>query len=208
MLVRYLQLLARWNASYNLTAVRDPLAMVSRHVIDSAVVLPFVHGRRVLDVGTGAGLPGLILAVLRPELHCVLLDSSAKRLRFCIQAVAELRVRNVEIVRSRIEHYVSDARFSTVIARAFGTLNTIWQSSARVLLRDGRLLVMKGRYPMRELEELGPIRARARVVPLAIPGSSAPRHLVIIPASAGDVSDGSALCSDGVAIVPTAGEAG
>ena len=139
---------------------------------------------------SGAGLPGIILAVLQPELHCVLLDSSAKRLRFCVQAVAELRLRNVEIVRSRIEHYACDRRFSTVIARAFSALNAIRQASGRLLLSRGRLLVMKGRYPTRELEELGPFRARARVVPLTIPGSSASRHLVIIPASAGDLCDG------------------
>lgn len=207
-LVHYIQLLAKWNARYNLTGVRDPSAMVSRHVVDSAVVLPFVSGTRVLDVGTGAGLPGLILAVLQPELHCVLLDISAKRLRFCVQAVAELRVRNVEIVRSRIEHYAAHARFSTVVARAFGTLNAVWESTGRLLLSDGRLVVMKGRYPRQELEALGPTRARTRVVPLDIPGSSGQRHVVIITGSEENLGDGDLRCSGGVATLPAVGEVG
>lgn len=180
-LIRYVELLSRWNRAYNLTAVRAPVDMVRRHLLDSVVILPYVHGRRLLDIGTGAGLPGLVVALARPDLECVLIDSSAKKTRFCRQAVAELRLANVEVIRARVQAYRPARPFDTVVARAFGRLAALVAHAERLCAPGGRLLAMKGQTPQAELAELGALRDRARVVPLHVPGLDARRHLVIVP---------------------------
>ena len=180
-LIRYVELLSHWNRAYNLTAVRDPLDMVRRHLLDSAVILPYVHGRRLLDIGTGAGLPGLVVALARPDLECVLIDSSAKKIRFCRQAAAELRLANVEVVQARVQAYRAAPTFDTVVARAFGRLGELAVQAERLCTPGGRLLAMKGKAPRAELADLGALRTQARVVPLRVPGLDARRHLVIVP---------------------------
>jgi 16S rRNA (guanine527-N7)-methyltransferase len=180
-LMGYVALLSRWNRTYNLTGVRSPVEMVRRHVLDSLVLLPYVHGRRMLDVGTGAGVPGLVLALARPELECVLLDRSAKKVRFCRQAAAELAAANVDVVQMRVQDYACERLFDSVVARAFAALSELVEHARRLCAPHGRLLAMKGRCPQAELEALGALRERARVVALRVPGLDAQRHLVILP---------------------------
>ncbi len=174
----YLRLLERWNRAYNLTAVRDPEAMVIRHLLDSLSILPWVKGPRVLDVGSGAGLPGVPLAVLRPEHEFCLLDSNGKRTRFLIQVAAELALDNVSVVRSRVQDYRPENLFSSVVSRAFATLADMVADAGRLCAPDGRLLAMKGVFPDDELARLPPGYRVMGVYPLRVPRLDAERHLV------------------------------
>ena len=179
-LLDYLRLLTQWNTTYNLTAVRDPSQMIYRHLLDSIVALPHLRGPRILDVGTGAGLPGIVLAVARPDLQCVLLDSTAKKTRFCIQAVGELGLTNVAVVWSRVEHYSPDAVFSTIIARAFGRVGALLCRTRHLRARHGRWIAMKGANPGAEIEEVRGMGENAQVFALTVPGLPRPRHLVVV----------------------------
>ncbi len=183
-LAAYLALLERWNRAYNLTAVRDPDAMVVRHLLDSLSILPWIEGPRVLDVGSGAGLPGIPLAIARPEVTFCLLDSNGKRTRFLNQVVAELQLNNVEVVRSRVEDYQPDTLFSSVASRAFATLTELLANAGRLCALDGRLLAMKGVFPDDELARLPPDYVLVGVYPLHVPNLEAERCLVhLTPAS-------------------------
>ena len=177
-LMVYLALLERWNRAYNLTAVRDPEAMVVRHVLDSLSILPWVEGPRVLDVGSGAGLPGIPLAIDRPGDEFCLLDSNGKRTRFLTQVVAELRLRNVGVVRSRVEDYQPESLFNSVVSRAFATLADMVAGAGRLCAPGGRLLAMKGIFPDDELARLPPGCVVVGVYPLHVPHLEAERHLV------------------------------
>ena len=194
-LIAFLALLAKWNRAFNLTAVRDPVDMVPRHLLDSLAVLPYLHGPRILDLGSGAGLPGMVLALVDPEREWVLLDSNAKKTRFLTQIVIELRPDNVEVVQARAEAYVPARPFTTVIARALAPLSTVFRLARPLCAAEGRILAMKGLYPEAELAELGPNRPHmpnrahmpntphmkgARVHRLQIPGLAGERHLVQI----------------------------
>ena len=189
-LVAYLQLLARWNRAYNLTAVRDPLEMVHRHVLDSLSAMPYLRAGPCLDVGSGAGLPGLVLAVARPELTWVLLDSNAKKCRFLSQARVDLQLENVRVERNRVEDFHPGARFSTIISRALSNLADFVARAGHLLAPGGCLLAMKGRDPDRELSTLGKLGEQAEVVPVRLPGlADGQRHLVILtPGGAGGPS--------------------
>jgi 16S rRNA (guanine527-N7)-methyltransferase len=176
-------LLAKWNRAFNLTAVRDPVEMVPRHLLDSLAVWPYLHGPRILDLGSGAGLPGMVLALVDPEREWVLLDSNAKKTRFLTQIVIELRPDNVEVVQARAEAYAPARPFTTVIARALAPLSTVFRLARPLCAPEGRILAMKGVYPETELAELGPHRPHtkgARVHRLQIPGLAGERHLVQI----------------------------
>ncbi len=153
--------------------------MVHRHLLDSLSVLPWVHGRRLLDVGSGGGLPGMVIGLARPELRCTLLDSAAKKTRFLLQATAALRVHNVEVVRERVQDYRPPRLYSTVVSRAFASLESLWTMTAPLLELEGRLLAMKGRFPSAELRALECERCRVEVEPLAVPVLGE-RHLVIV----------------------------
>ncbi|HET6593222.1 MAG TPA: 16S rRNA (guanine(527)-N(7))-methyltransferase RsmG [Xanthomonadales bacterium] len=178
-LLGFLEILQRWNRSYNLTAVRDPVEMVSRHLLDSLSVLPWVSGSRLLDAGTGAGLPGVPLAIARQELEVVLLDSAGKKIRFLNQVVRELQLPNAHPVQSRLEAYGPDAGFDVIISRAFSSL-AAFAGAARHLAGGARLLAMKGRYPAAELDDLpGWVRVQS-VEKLSVPGLQEDRHLVIM----------------------------
>ncbi len=178
-LVAFLMLLARWNRAYNLTAVREPMDMVARHLLDSLAVLPYLHGSRILDLGSGAGLPGMVLALADPERRWVLLDSHAKKTRFLTQVAIELRPGNVEVVEARAETYAPACPFATVIARAVAPLATVLRLARRLSTPGGRILVMKGVYPAAELAELPDEAALlARVHPLRVPWVGGERHLV------------------------------
>lgn len=180
-LVAYLRLLHRWNRVYNLSAVRSPADMVPRHVHDSLTLLPFLRGGTLLDVGSGAGLPGVVLAIARSDLRCVLLDSAAKRIRFLVQCVAELGLENAEPVRTRIEDWRDARSFSTVVSRATLALADLWRVSERLLEPDGWALGMRvaapGEAELAALERRG---AKCRVVPCRVPGLPGPRHVVVM----------------------------
>ena len=181
----YLTLLERWNRAYNLTAVRDPEARVVRHVLDSLSILPWLEGPRVLDVGSGAGLPGIPLAIARPEQGFCLLDSNGKRTRFLTQVAAELRLGNVAVVRGRVEDYRPEILFDSVVSRAFSTLADMVADAGRLCAPEGRLLAMKGVFPDDELARLPPGFVVVGVYPLRVPSLDAERHLVhLAPAPA------------------------
>lgn len=180
LLLAFVALLEKWNRSFNLTSVEGAAAMVTHHLLDSLSILPFIKGESVLDVGSGAGLPGLPLAVARPEWRCVLLDSNGKKTRFIQQAVLELRLPNISVVKSRIEEYRPERAFDTVTSRAFSSLVEFVQASRAACGPRTRLLAMKGLYPEAELEEVAAAGYRAEAVRLEIPGLAAERHLVIL----------------------------
>lgn len=177
-LTHYLTLLERWNRAHNLTAVRDPEAMVVRHLLDSLSILPWLQGPRVLDVGSGAGLPGIPLAIVRPDCEFCLLDSNGKRTRFLIQAVAELQLTRISVIRSRVQEYQPATLFNSVVARAFSTLAEMVADAGRLCAPNGRLLAMKGVFPDDELARLPPGYAVVGVYPLHVPYLEAKRHLV------------------------------
>jgi len=171
-------LLAKWNRIYNLTAVREPQEMVSRHLLDSLAVAPFLRAGRLLDVGTGAGLPGLPLAILFPAQSFTLLDSNAKKLRFIRQVVAELGLNNVEIVHERMQEYQPARAFDMVISRAVASLEVLYRQASHVLAPGGRMLFMKGTLPENEMDEFAPGREVLHIERLQVPGLDAERHLI------------------------------
>lgn len=174
----FLDLLVRWNRVYNLTSIRERDAMFSKHLLDSLSVHRYITGPRVLDVGSGAGLPGIPLAIIAPTLGFVLLDSSNKKTRFIRQAVIELGLENVDVQQQRIESFDPGYRFDTVISRAFAALGDFVTTTGRLLGANGRLLAMKGRYPEDELDNLPEGFGLQAVHSLQVSGLDAERHLV------------------------------
>jgi len=180
-LIAYVELLAKWNKAYNLTAVREPREMVTRHLLDSLTVVPHLRGERVIDVGTGGGLPGIPLALVFPEREFVLLDANSKKTRFLVQAKAALALENVTVVHSRVEAYRPERPFDAVITRAFASVADILRSSRHLLTPTGEFLAMKGVVPEAELAELPPGFHLLEVVPLTVPGlEREQRHLLRI----------------------------
>ena len=178
-LLDFLRLLEKWNKSYNLTAVRDPEQMVPRHLLDSLSVLPFLQGTRVLDIGSGAGLPGIPLALARPDIEFTLLDSNAKKTRFITQALHELGLKNVAVAQERVEKFHPAEKFDTLIARAFASIPDMLAASRHLCAPHGRFLLMKGVFPREELAAVTD-EYRSEVKALTIPGLDAARHLVIL----------------------------
>jgi 16S rRNA (guanine527-N7)-methyltransferase len=176
-LLRYLGELVLWNKAYNLTSVRDPAEMVTRHLLDSLVVLPHVSGR-IIDVGTGAGLPGIPLAIANPGLHVTLLDSNGKKARFLRHARRQLPLTNVEVVEARAEAFVPPAPFDAVVSRAFAALGDFLKATAR-LSGNGRWLAMKGKLDEQELAAVPPGFRVEQQVQLQVPGLDETRHLII-----------------------------
>lgn len=151
-LIEYLSLLDKWNKTYNLTAVRTRQEMLQRHVLDSCSIQSFIKGPRCLDVGTGPGLPGLVLAILQPDKHWLLLDSNQKKVRFLRHVQLQLKLENVEVVQSRVESYKAGAGFNTIVCRAFSSLQDFVNKSSHLLATDGVLLAMKAKPGREELE--------------------------------------------------------
>ncbi|MHB8622435.1 MAG: 16S rRNA (guanine(527)-N(7))-methyltransferase RsmG [Sulfuricaulis sp.] len=178
-LLIFLELLEKWNRAYNLTAVRDPEQMVPRHLLDSLSALPHLQGARILDIGTGAGLPGIPLALARPDLGFTLLDSNAKKTRFITQAIHELGLKNIEIAQERVEKFHPPVKFDTLIARAFASIPDMLAASRHLCVSHGRFLVMKGVFPQEELAAVID-GYQAEVKAQRIPGLDAARHLVIL----------------------------
>jgi 16S rRNA (guanine527-N7)-methyltransferase len=182
-LERYLDLLEKWNRVYNLTAIRERSRMVTHHLLDSLAVLPHVHGPRVLDVGSGAGLPGIPIAIAGPALHVTLLESNHKKSAFLTQAVAELQLANVQVVTERIESWQTETRFDTIVSRAFAELGEFASLAGRLLAPQGVLAAMKGVHPFEEIERLPKAFRVQEVVRLRVPGLDAERHLVLMGAA-------------------------
>lgn len=176
-LLQYLHLLNKWNVAYNLTAVRDLPSMVSKHAIDSLAILQWVQGNRILDVGTGAGLPGIPLAIALPTVHFTLLDSNGKKTRFLHEVKRQLGLKNVDIVQSRVENFHPDPGFDTVISRAFSNLEQMLHWTQHVIAPNGLWLAMKGRYPD---EELTAIHQAYRVERYTVAGVDGERCCVLI----------------------------
>ena len=180
-LLDYLALLARWNATYNLTAIRDPREMLAKHLLDSLAMQPFVRGLASLaDLGTGPGLPGIPLAIATPGLQVTLVESNGKKARFLREAVRQLKLGNVQVAESRIEAFRPGTTFDAITARALATLPLILDLGGHLLGDDGRLLAMKGVVPDDEIAALPPGWGVAAIHPLRVPGLAAERHLLEI----------------------------
>lgn len=177
-LLALLALLHKWNRAYNLTAVRSAEEMVTRHLLDSASVMPLVRGPRLLDVGSGPGLPGLVLAILDPQLAVTLLDSNGKKVRFQRQAVLELGLDNVTPVQARVEAYRVEAPFEQIISRAFASLSDFVELTEPLLAADGEWLAMKGRAAEQESQALPASIALIERRELHVPGDEASRQLL------------------------------
>lgn len=180
LLLQYLVLLEKWNQVYNLTAIRDLTKMVGAHLLDSLSVVSFLSGESVLDVGSGAGLPGIPIAVAKPMCKVTLLDSNHKKAAFLRQAVADLALKNVSVVCERVESWAVPKEFDVIISRAFSDLSEFVSLTGRLLASSGVIAAMKGLHPYEELEHL-PSGFRVKEVrALQVPGLEAARHLVLI----------------------------
>ncbi|MCX4192497.1 16S rRNA (guanine(527)-N(7))-methyltransferase RsmG [Methylophaga sp. OBS1] len=173
----YVALLVKWNKVYNLTSVRDPAQMLSRHILDSLSVLPYLDAPSLLDVGTGGGLPGIPAAIVRPDCAVTLLDSNSKKTRFLQQVKAELGLHNVTVVHGRVEQ-VSLPKFAIITARAFATVDDIIKLAGQHCEQNGRLVLMKGVYPNEELQFDSDAFRLQDVVSLDVPECEGERHLV------------------------------
>ncbi|RDI99063.1 16S rRNA (guanine(527)-N(7))-methyltransferase RsmG [Dyella solisilvae] len=177
-LLDYQALLARWNATYNLTAIRDPAEMVSRHLVDSLAILPFVQGETLADLGTGPGLPGIPLAIAAPQRQVLLVDSNGKKVRFLREAIRSLKLENVRAVQSRVEEV--EGQFDCITARAFASLQDMLDWGGHLLTNSGIWLAMKGKHPEEELPGV-PAGFEVRAIhTLTVPEVGGERHLVVI----------------------------
>jgi 16S rRNA (guanine527-N7)-methyltransferase len=176
-LLQYLSLLNKWNKVYNLTAVRDPLEMVTLHLLDSLSVLPYIKAKNLLDVGSGGGLPGIVLAICLPSLQVTTLDTVQKKAIFMRQVKGELGLSNLEVVHARVENYQPSEKFDAIISRAFSEIALFIKLTQHLLADNGQWLAMKGLAPMDELKNLD--LKPNKIIPLKVAGLNAERHLVI-----------------------------
>lgn len=185
-LLDYLTLLSKWNAVYNLTAVRDPVQMVTQHLLDSLAAVPSFSGaQHVLDVGAGGGLPGMVLAVARPDMKVSLIDTVHKKTAFLTQAKAELGLHNVTVHTARVEQLQVPYKFDVITSRAFAELADFVTWSAHLLQQGGHFIAMKGVLPEEEIMHLPSGWKVTKVQPLSVPGLNAERHLIFIEAEEG-----------------------
>lgn len=183
-LADYIDLLVKWNKAYNLTAIRDPEEMVVKHLLDSLAIVPHINRSPLLDVGTGPGLPGIPLAITRPELDITLLDSNGKKTRFLTQAKVSLGLDNVTVIHGRVEQAIADQktdkRFQIVTSRAFASLSDMVTLARETLANDGHFIAMKGVVPEDEMAELPEWAKVEQIIPLNVPNLNAERHLIIL----------------------------
>lgn len=179
-LVGYVELLHKWNKAYNLTSVRDPGEMLVRHILDSIVVKPHLQGTRFIDVGTGPGLPGIPLAIVRPDAHFTLLDSLGKRVRFLRQVQHELHLENITPVQSRVEEFPAESGFDGVISRAFASMTDMVSWCHHLPAENGRFYALKGQRPDDEIAVLPAEFSIEEIVRLRVPQLDGERHLVVI----------------------------
>ncbi len=180
-LLAYLALLQKWNKVYNLTAVREPLDMVKLHLLDSLSVLPFINSKNLLDVGSGGGLPGIVLAIVKPELQVTTIDTVQKKAIFMRQVKGELGLANLTVVHGRVETYQPTEKFEAVISRAFSEIALFIKLTQHLLVKDGKWLAMKGQVPLVELEciDLKNLAVKVNtIIPLKVAGLDAERHLI------------------------------
>lgn len=182
-LVGYVNLLHKWNKAYNLTSVRDPNEMLIRHILDSIVVAPYLQGTRFIDVGTGPGLPGIPLSIVRPESHFTLLDSLGKRVRFLRQVQHELHLENIAPVQSRVEDFPAEPPFDGVICRAFASLNDMVSWCRHLPGEQGRFYALKGLVPEDEITLLPAEFTVESIEKLHVPHLEGERHLVVVKAN-------------------------
>ena len=183
-LIAHLHLVAKWNRVHNLTAVREPEQMVVVHVLDSLSLLPYLGAARTLiDVGSGAGFPGIPVAIARPDVRVTLLDSSHKKGTFLEQARTELGLENASVVCERVESYKPAAGFDVVVSRAFADLGDFVAQAQHLVAPGGRMLAMKGVYPFEEIARVPPTHRVADVIELSVPSLDAKRHLVRVEAA-------------------------
>jgi 16S rRNA (guanine527-N7)-methyltransferase len=179
-MIRLLDELDDWNQRMNLTAIRDRSQQLTKHLLDSLTVVEYIEGPRVIDIGTGAGFPGLPLAIALPATHFTLLDSTAKKLKFIDHVCASLDINNVETVHTRAEVFRPKERYDAVISRAVGPVETFVKWAGHLGVGGGRLLAMKGRYPTEEITKLPNGWKIAAIHRLTVPGLDEERHLVEI----------------------------
>jgi len=182
-LLAYVALLDRWNRAYNLTAIRDPREMLTRHLLDSLAMHPFAADGTLADLGTGPGLPGIPLAIAQPALQVTLVESNGKKARFLREALRTLQLPNARVAESRIEALDMPGAFDAITARALATLPLILQLGGHLLKARGRLLAMKGAIPDDEIAALPAGWRVQRIESLAVPGLAAERHLVVVERS-------------------------
>lgn len=178
-IINYLTLLQKWNRVHNLTAINDPTDTVYLHILDSLCVHPFLHGNRIIDVGTGAGLPGIPLAIVDEDKIFTLLDSNIKKINFLVEAQRQLHLKNIEIIHSRSENYTPEQDYDSILTRAFSSILEMITSTRHLLAPNGKFLAMKGHYPKEEIAELSP-EFHVEVKKISIHGLKAERCLVAI----------------------------
>ena len=180
-LLKYLELLQRWNKAFNLTAIRDPLQMVRLHLLDSLAIHPYVQGlKSIIDVGTGPGLPGIPLAILNPEINFTLLDSNGKKTRFLFQAINELKLTNASEINHRVEAYQPNQLFDAVISRAFSSISDMLNQCDHLVSDQGCFLAMKGKKPDSELSQMSKAYKVIEVSEVNVPLIDSERHLIKI----------------------------
>ncbi len=175
----YLSLLKRWNRVYNLATVKSDTDFVTRHLLDSLSVVPYLHGKKIIDIGSGAGLPGIPVALACPDLELTLLDSNAKRCRFLRQVQAQLKLQNVSVVQRRAEEFHPHEKFDSLLSRALSRLSSFVACSGHLLADDGQWLAMKGQWPGEESVGMEAGFRVEEVIKLNVPGLPEQRHLVI-----------------------------
>jgi 16S rRNA (guanine527-N7)-methyltransferase len=176
--LHYLDLMQKWNRVFNLTNITDPREIIYLHVIDSLVMQPYIYGTRLLDVGTGAGLPGMILAITHPHLQWTLLDKNNKKTRFLTQVVAELSLKNVTVVHQRSEDFHPPQGFDMILSRAYGTLRMFLETTEHLLANQGIFVAMKGKYPIDELKEVPERFVLQKADRIEIKGMDIERHVI------------------------------
>jgi len=181
-LVEYLNLLQEWNKTHNLTAVDDIEEMLSVHIFDSASIKPYVKGSSLLDVGSGAGLPGMILAILSPALQVTSVESRNKKAQFQMYVANKLNLKNFKVENVRIEDFDPKDKFSMVVARAFSSIETLVQGSKNAIAANGRWLAMKGVVPEEEIKALKKLNLKSDTYALKVPELDAQRNLIVIKA--------------------------
>ncbi len=176
-LLAYMALLQKWNKVYNLTAIRDAEEMVRLHLLDSLSVLPYIQGKNLLDVGSGGGLPGIVLAIVKPDLQVTTIDTVQKKAIFMRQAKGELGLSNLTVVHDRVENFRPEEKFDMIISRAFSELGLFMQLTRHLIAPNGRWLAMKGHVPEDELTKLD--KKHSKIIELKVSGLDAERHLIV-----------------------------